>query len=237
MTNNMQHRRFRMRVMTLLLTLHACNVAGARVDVRPADGGRAMRPATTQSAHDRQLNPRLRDVPANQWVAIHQQALGDAVRFKRQEHGGSCFDSKRCRIVLFGSNTHGEDWTNSPLIFDVVAGAWSRLYPDDDKSTYRASGDEGLAVAGAAGDHPWAMHTFGAVQYDPRRDEMVVASWPEHLKPGRFTDALADVWPTVKNHPTWTFGFATSTWTPLPAKPQHFFPYACAYDTDRDVII
>lgn len=183
------------------------------------------------------LNPRLLDLPANEWVAIHQQAPDDKVRFKRQEHGGSCFDSKRCRIVLFGSNTHGQDWTNSPLVFDVIAGAWSRLYEDDDPSTYRAAGADGLAVAGAAGDHPWAMHTFGAVQYDPTRDEMVVCSWPEHLKPGRFTDALADVWPTVRKHPTWTFSFRTNTWSPLPGKPQHFFPYACTYDSDRNVII
>ena len=83
----------------------------------------AQGPATRPAA-----NPRLLNLPANQWVAIHQQKPGDAVRFKRQEHGGSCFDSRRCRVVLFGSNTHGEDWTNSPLIFDVVVGSWSRLY-------------------------------------------------------------------------------------------------------------
>jgi len=192
----------------------------------------AQGPATRPAA-----NPRLLNLPANQWVAIHQQKPGDAVRFKRQEHGGSCFDSRRCRVVLFGSNTHGEDWTNSPLIFDVVVGSWSRLYADDDKSTYRAAGEEAIAVAGEARDHPWAMHTMGSVVYDERRDRMVVCSWPEHEKPGRFTDALADVWPTVKKHPTWTFDLEKETWSPLRGKPQHFFPYACAYDSDRGVIV
>lgn len=182
-------------------------------------------------------NPKLAGIPANQWVQIHQQAAGDKVRFRRQEHGGSCFDSKRCRIVLFGSNTHGQDWTNSPLIFDVVACTWTRLYENDDKSTYRADAN-GLPVAGAAGDHPWAMHTFGTVQYDPDRDEMVVCCWDEHLDPGgKFTAALKDVWPTIKKRPTWTFSFATGKWTPLECESHNFFPFTCAYDSDRKVIV
>jgi hypothetical protein len=212
-----------MKQKTIALCFMVCALLGILWSV-----GHAQSPTT---------NPKLIDLPANQWVAIHQQARDDKVRFKRQEHGGSCLDTKRCRIVLFGSNTHGEDWTNSPLIFDVVAGSWSRLYENDDKSTYRAAGDEGIAVAGVNGDHPWAMHTFGTVQYDPQRDEMVVACWPEHLRPGKFTEALKDVWPTIKKHPTWTFSFETNKWTPLAGKPQQFFPYTCAFDSDRNVII
>lgn len=183
------------------------------------------------------VNPRLRNLPANQWTPIHQQADGDKVRFKRQAHGGSCYDSLRCRIVLFGSDTHGQDWTNSPLIFDLMTLTWSRVYEDDDPATYRAVGEEAIAVAGEAGDHPWATHTFGTVIYDPQRDEMVVCCWPEHLKPGRFTDAMKDVWDTVKKHPTWTYSFKTSKWTPLPGRPEHFFPYAAVYDSDRNVIV
>jgi hypothetical protein len=66
---------------------------------------------------------------------------------------------------------------------------------------------------------------------------MIVCSWPEHLRPGKFTDALKDVWPTVRKHPTWTFSFQTGKWAPLPCEPQHFFPYATAYDSDRKTII
>jgi hypothetical protein len=200
----------------------------------PGASGEA--PASPAEAPKPRLNPRLVEAEPNKWLKLHEQAAADQVRFKRQEHGGSCFDTRRGRIVLFGSNTHGRDWTNSPLIFDVADCKWSRLYPNDDKSTYRANA-EGLAVAGEKGDHPWATHTFGAVVYDPERDEMVVCCWPAHMVPGRFTDALKDVWGTVKRHPTWTFSFESNEWKPLACEPVHFFPNAAAWDSDRKVVV
>jgi hypothetical protein len=175
-------------------------------------------------------------LPANRWVEVHRQREGDTVRFWRQEHGGSCFDSRRGRLILFGSNTHGEDWENSPLIFDTQTLQWSRLYPWDEVGTYTVTA-EGLPVAGPRGDHPWAMHTFGAVEYDPERDEMVVCSYPEHLKPGRFTDALAGVWDKVKRHPTWVLELGSGRWRPLACPAVHFFPYCTVYDSKRKVIV
>ena len=172
----------------------------------------------------------------NQWVKLHEQTKADAVVFMRQAHGGSCMDTKRCRLVLFGSNTHGKDWMNSPMVFDVVAAQWIRLYPNDDKSTYKANAD-GLAVAGEKGDHPWAMHTFGTVIYDPGRDEMVVGCYDAHMVPGRFCNDLKDVWGTVKRHPTWTFDLDKHVWKPLACEPTHFFPFACAWDSDRRVMV
>jgi hypothetical protein len=62
------------------------------------------------------VSPKLLSLPPNTWVKLHEQQPGDAVRFQRQEHGGSCFDTRRGQLVLFGSNTHGRDWTNSPLL-------------------------------------------------------------------------------------------------------------------------
>ena len=179
---------------------------------------------------------KLETVPPNTWVKLHEQSSADETRFRRQEHGGSCFDSKRGRIILFGSNTHGKDWTNSPLIFDLAENRWSRLYPDDDRATYRAN-DEGLPVAGLQGDHPWAMHTFGSVVYDPVRDEMVVCCNDPHMVPGRFTDALKGVWETVKRHPTWAFRLSDNRWEPLPCPAVHFFPYAATWDSDRKMIV
>jgi len=198
--------------------------------------GSAAEPAGSAPAAQAKPNPKITEAPPNKWLTLHEQAAGDEVRFRRQEHGGGCFDTKRGRIVLFGSNTHGKDWTNSPLIFDVAECKWSRLYANDDKSTYKANA-EGLAVAGEKADHPWAMHTFGAVIYDPERDEMVVCCYPGHMIPGRFTDALKDVWGTVKTHPSWTFSFARNEWTPLPCKPVHFFPNAVAWDSDRKAVV
>ena len=181
-------------------------------------------------------NPILLELATGSWIKIHQQTPGDAVTFQRRSHAGSAFDSRRSRLVLFGSEEHGIDWTNSPLIFDLVTLQWQRLYPDDDVSTYRVNGD-GLAVAGPDGSHPWAMHTFGAVTYDPAADRVVVASFPGHMKPGRFTNAMAELWPEVQRHPTWLFDPGSGTWTALAGEPVCFFPYSTTYDSTRGLIL
>jgi hypothetical protein len=177
-----------------------------------------------------------RTLPRGEWTRLHEQSDGDAVKFRRQLHGGAAFDTKRDRIVLFGSDEHGEDWTNSPFFFDVAALRWTRLYPDDDPATYRID-RFGLPVAGREGNHPWAMHTFGTVSYHAANDAIVVSIYPEHLRPGNFTNALAHVWPQVRRHPTWVLDLASERWKPLPGPAVHFFPYATAYDPGRRVVI
>ena len=172
--------------------------------------------------------------PSNRWVKLHEQKPDDAVTFRRQAHGGSCFDSKRGRLIMFGSDTHGRDWTNSPLVFDVASGQWSRVYPSDDRATYAVT-DDGIPVAGDEGEHPWAMHTFGTVMYDPSRDEMIVACAPKHMVPGRFTDSVKELWPKITKLPTWTFSLEKNQWHPLRCKPVDFFPHSAAFDTDRNV--
>jgi len=184
----------------------------------------------------RKLNPRLVNLQPNRWLLLHEQKAGEAVVFRRQAHGGSCFDTKRGRLILFGSDTHGRNWMNSPRSFDPVTATWSRAYPDDARETYRVDAN-GLPVAGARGDHPWAMHTFGGVLYDSARDEMVVVTHPGHMVPGRFTNAVRALWKKIKRHPTWTYRLAQGRWAPLACKAVSFFPYAAAFDTDRNVVI
>ena len=183
-----------------------------------------------------ELDERFAGLPAGRWIEIHRQGWPDEVTFTRQAHAGSAFDTRRGRIVVFGSDEHGRDWTNSPLYFDVARRQWRRAYPDDPPQTYRVAAG-GYPVAGEDGDHPWAMHTFGAVTYDPVHDRLVVASAPAHLVPGRFTDAMASVWPGIRRHPTWTFDLATERWRPLAGEAVDFFPYATAYDSHRAVVI
>lgn len=176
------------------------------------------------------------DWPVNRWVKVHEQKPDDDVRFRRQAHGGSCFDAKRGRIILFGSDTHGRDWTNSPLIFDTAARRWSRVYDNDNRSTY-AIDVNGIPVAGHKGSHPWAMHTFGTVMYDASRDEMIVASAQRHMIPGRFTNSVQDLWPKITKFPTWTFSSKSQLWKPLSCKAVDFFPHSAAFDTDRHVVL
>lgn len=193
----------------------------------------------SQAAHGadaRRQNADLLKLPGGRWIKIHEQKSGDAVTFGHQAHGGSAFDSRRGRLVLFGSDTHGKDWSNSPRFFDLASLTWSQLYPDDDPSTYRVNA-EGLPVAGPKGDHPWAMHSFGAVAYDSERDELIVASYPKHMEPGRFSDALAHVWPQVRRHPTWVLRMESGLWQPLEANAVHLFPYCAAFDSDRGVLV
>jgi hypothetical protein len=189
------------------------------------------------AAADRVLNRALAHQPQGRWVQIHAQQPGDAVTFRRQAHAGSAFDTKRGRIILFGSDTHGDDWTNSPLYFDVGSSIWTQAYPNDDSATYRVT-NKGMPVAGpAAAPRPWAMHTFAAVTYDERYDRVIVASYPQHLEPGRFTDAMAAVWPRIVRHPTWSFDLTTERWQSLRSPAVHFFAYATAYDLHRGVVI
>ena len=183
----------------------------------------------------RPTNP-WRQLRRGHWVKIHEQKPTDSVFFRRQNHGGSAFDTQRHQLVLFGSDTHGKDWTNSPLIFDTERLEWRRLYPDDAPSSYQVNSD-GLPVAGNEGQHPWAMHTFGAVAYDAVRDELVVSSYPKHMTPGRFSDALAQVWSRVERHPTWVLSLATGQWRALDGKAVDFFPYATAFDSHRGVVV
>jgi hypothetical protein len=193
--------------------------------------------AAAASAHgEPPRNPRLMKIEPNRWSKLHEQSATDEVRFRRQGHGGSCFDTKRGHLVLFGSDTHGRDWENSPLVFEPVAERWTRYYPADARATY-AVNDAGLPVAGVKGDHPWTMHTFGTLAYDAGRDEMVVACYPGHLVPGRFTNAMADLWPRVGRHPTWTFSFRDERWHALEAEAVHFFPHCATMDTDRGAVL
>jgi len=196
----------------------------------------AALPGPPAEGEGRKLNPALVNLQPNRWLTLHEQKQADAVVFRRQGHGGSCFDTKRGRLVLFGSDTHGKDWLNSPLPFDPVSCTWGRAYPDDRPETYAVDAN-GIPVAGQKRDHPWTTHTFGGVLYDPSRDEMVVVCHPGHMVPGRFTNAVKHLWPQIKRHPTWTYRLAEGRWVPLPCEAVSFFPFAAAFDTDRNVAI
>ncbi len=187
-------------------------------------------------ARERRVNPKLSRLPANRWVKVHEQAKGDDVVFMRQAHGGSCFDAKRGVLVLFGSNTHSKDWKNSPFLFDPVRERWSRLYDDDAVKTYSVN-DQGIPVAGRSADHPWATHTFGAVVYDAKRDEMVVACYPGHMRPDKWGHAVRHLWDKVKSHPTWVLTLESRAWRALACQPAHFFPNSASYDAHRGVVI
>jgi hypothetical protein len=182
------------------------------------------------------LNAELVSLAPNVWLKFHEQEPGDRCSFRRRGHGGSCFDTRRGELVLFGSDTHSKDWINSPLIFNPVTKQWRQVYPEDSVQTYAVT-SEGIPLAGVNGDHPWTTHTFGCVVYDPARDEMVIVCWPGHMRPDKWGQATQHLWGKIKKHPNWTFSLADEKWTPLACKEAHFFPHCAAMDTDRNVVI
>lgn len=180
-------------------------------------------------------NQTLVDLKPNAWLKFHEQKTGEPVVFMRQAHGGSCFDTKRNRVVLFGSNTHSKDWQNSPFFFDPVKCEWTQAYPEDKPATYTVN-EEGLPVAGEKGDHPWATHTFGTLEYDSERDELVVPITDEHMRPDKWGSATKALWPKIKKHPTWVYSLEKGTWTALPCKPESFFPHSGTYSPDNKAV-
>jgi len=176
-------------------------------------------------------------LPYNTWIKIHQQKETDPVFFQRQKHGGSAFNSNNLTLTLFGSNTHGADWNNSIYTFDMGSLVWQKLYNPDSLESYIVT-EQGVPVAGDNKKHPWAMHTFDSVIYDAFHDQLVVASYPGHLKPGRFGNWISKKeWQKIKHHPTWFFDFLSREWSFVDNNSVDFFPYTVSYDTDKNKII
>lgn len=175
-------------------------------------------------------------LPKNKWLKIHQQTQGEPGYFIRQAHAGSAYDTLRNRIILFGSNTHNNNWNNSLYTFDLQTLLWTEAYPEDAPETYSINA-KGQAVAGINANHPWAMHTFAAIEYDRLQDSLIVASYPGHLAPNRFGGKkIKPLWQKIKQHPTWIYNFSNKYWQAFSGKSIDFFPYAIGYDTDRGVI-
>ena len=174
-------------------------------------------------------------LPKGLWLKIHQQRPGDRVRFVRQAHAGSGYDQRRNRLMIFGSNTHGENWNNTIYSFDLNTFQWLEAYSSDKPGTYTVN-DDGIPVAGIKHNHPWAMHTFGSVVYDEKNDNLVVASYPGHLAPDKYGQQLAPIWTSIKRQPTWVYGPESNNWRSYNGKSISFSPYAIAFDSDRSVV-
>lgn len=172
----------------------------------------------------------LAALPPNQWVVF---AAPEDLDWRRQGHGGAAYDSKRGTLLLFGSNTHGEDWDDTVHEFDPSTKQWSTHYPPAARGTYRA-GENGLRIAGPDDRLlPWAMHSYDSVLYDPSLDALVVTAMPSH-------NPIAKEVPDATVNPTWVYELATRTWRPLGTGRQSrlaVFAGASAYDSGRDALV
>jgi hypothetical protein len=169
----------------------------------------------------------LRNLPPNRWVKYHEERPGN---WSRQGHAGIAYDSRRGTLLVFGSDTHGQDWDNAVHEFDPRRKRWETHQPVAGPETYRVDAD-GTPVAGTGAVRPWAMHTYDAIEYHPGLDALVVMSTTEHNP--------APV-PGMGRQPTWLYHLATRHWEPLAnagrAAPA-FFGGSAAFDERRGVLV
>lgn len=202
--------------------------AGGPVLAAGSTGAASASPPATEAAERRPLNPRLLALAPNAWSLFAQPAEAG---WRRQTHAGIAYDSRRGRLLVFGSNTHGLDWDNEVHAFDPVTARWETHYPRAPKESYRADA-AGRAIAGSDRLLPWAMHTYDNIVYDPRLDAIVVSARPEH-------NPIGKKHPEATVHPTWIYDLKIRQWRIFDNKGQpypKFFAAASAYDPDRDVI-
>jgi hypothetical protein len=179
-----------------------------------------------------QLNPRLQDLPPNQWVKF---SVSSERGWHQQGHAGVVYDSKRGTVLLYGSNTHGKDWDNSVREFDPLREKWIQHYPSANPDTYRLDINRNIVSGPAENPQPWAMHTYDALVYDPVNDQLVVASTPAHQQ--RKIRQFKGQKPKVSI--TWLYDLETHTWSMLDnggKPPPSTFAGAIAYDEKRDTI-
>lgn len=168
----------------------------------------------------RLINQRLRELPANTWVEIASERPG----WTRQGHAGIAFDSRRGTLLIFGSDTHGENWDNTIHEFSPLTLRWTTHYGESPPKTYRVDAN-GTAVAGERGEAPWAMHSYDNLVYSARLDALVLTSRPDHTPTqGRQLS---------RDQPTWIYRLETRQWEAvlgaLGARPS-FFAAGSAYD-------
>jgi hypothetical protein len=87
----------------------------------------------------------LRNLPPDRWVKYHEEK---PTGWSRQRHAGLAFDTRRGSLLIFGSDTHGENWDNSVHEFHPLRRRWETHYAPAAPETYRADGN-GRPVAGS----------------------------------------------------------------------------------------
>jgi hypothetical protein len=188
----------------------------------------------------RPINNRLLALPPNQWVKISpqlpafMQALPAAAQmfypapslgWHRQGHAGLAFDSLRDSLLIFGSDSHGENWDNSVHEFSLLTLEWNTHYPASAKETYRAN-ESGAAVAGDKGEYPWAMHSYDSIAYAPEIDALVLSASTDHTPPP--TESAKN----ARANPTWIYHLEARQWEILPQiDAPSFFAAGSAYDS------
>lgn len=169
----------------------------------------------------------LLNLPANEWVKYHH----DSGEWWRRGHAGLAYDSTRGSLIIFGSDTHGDDWDNSIHEFSPKQRRWIHHSTDAPQDSYRSDKD-GHRIAGSKQLQPWAMHSYDGVSYDPNTDSIIIIAEPQHNPIGK----------TVKhgNDPIWRYKLKTREWQAIPVDGKlnvNMFGSASAYDSNHNALM
>jgi hypothetical protein len=163
----------------------------------------------------------LQNLPANRWVKYHELKGAD---WWRRGHAGLAYDSARGSLLVFGSDTHGEDWDN--VVHEFIPGRreWVHHGINAHPDTYKIN-SAGYPVAGNVDLAPWAMHTYDGVDYDPVLDALVIVASPDH-------NPVRKKRPNPRSDPIWIFQLKTKKWSIFDNNhgPGRYFGAATAYD-------
>ena len=171
----------------------------------------------------------LLDLPANQWIEYHHMDNGD---WWKKAHAGLAYDSKRGSLLIFGSNTHGEDWDNTMHEFLPVQRRWKQHGSDAPQNSYRVNA-VGNPISGVDQIQPWAMHTYDGIEYDPNTDSIIVTAEPQHNPIGKTV-------PQRKANPIWRYKLESKEWEALQVESKekiNFFGAASAFDERRKTLM
>jgi len=167
----------------------------------------------------------LLQLPVNQWVEFSKSDEDD---WWPKGHAGMAYDSKRGQLVVFGSETHGEDHDNAIHVFVPGQRRWMHLGSSASPNSYRIDA-KGIPISGTDSIQPWAMHTFDGVEYDPINDRILVAAAPEHNPVARTVTG-------VRGHPLWSYMPEEAHWRAVTAgagEKRGYFGAATAFDDYR----
>ena len=168
----------------------------------------------------------LLNLPANRWIKFHQINNGS---WWKKGHAGLAYDSKRGSLLIFGSDTHGEDWDNTIHEFLPQQRRWIHHGSDAPQKSYRVNA-AGNPISGIKQIQPWAMHTYDGVVYDPNTDSILVIAEPQHNPIGRTISQS-------KTNPIWRYKLETKEWQAIKVDSKqkvNFFGAASAFDSARN---
>lgn len=140
------------------------------------------------------------------------------------------YNSNRGSLLVFGSDTHGEDWDNVLHEFKPKQREWVHHGANSAATTYTVN-SKGQRVAGEADLAPWAMHTYDGVEYDPLRDNLIVVASPSH-------NPMNKQIPGPKSDAIWLYGLNEKKWSVFENQgggaQGNYFGAATTYDEAND---